>query len=422
MSYFLIYIHSPSKLPFHSNTTFDTMGFFTPSPTSGAEPKIGAVFSTLWIVGSLTAVLAVLISSLYIPCLRLSNPIFNPTVTAAILSLHAVLFGMSLWSLARVKITNPGYVARPNKLTASEVRAIEAGTLEYCPFTTQDLLSREFVFCEQNGNPKFCTTCKILRPTRSTHCDQLGRCVVKLDHFCPTLFSAVGVGNYKYFIQFVGWTLALVTYIQVVGFIAVAEIREVDAAAARSGFVALGTIASFVGDMFLLPLFGMHLKLVMNNIATREEIGPLLACTKPALTGKCLRWVENPRARKYVRCNLEYDFLEYDTIPPSDGKFVVVELDLTDCRPWGSDSVWENWSSVMGTTVWEWILPIAPTRMDMDGRRFWEFDFNERTKEELREKVKKSLAEMKSGHGSASCKYSEALTKPLKCYIPESVC
>jgi hypothetical protein len=182
----------------------------------------------------------------------------------------------------------------------------------------------------------------------------------------------------------------------------------------------LGTIASFVGDIFLLPLFGMHLKLVMNNVATREEIGPLLTCTKPTLTGKCLRWVENPRARKYVRCNLEYDFLEYDTVPPSDEKFVVVELDLTDCRPWGSDSDWENWSSVMGTKVWEWILPIAPTRNEIYGRKFWEFDFNERTKEELRQKVKKALAEMK-GDDSVSCKDS-VLTKPLKCHIPESVC
>ena len=398
------------------------MGFFTPSPTSGAEPKIGAVLSTVWIVASLTAVLAVLISSLYVPCLRLSYQVFNPAVTAAILSLHAILFVMSLWSLARVKATNPGYVPCPSKLTASEVRAIEADKLEYRPPTTNELLAREFVFCEKNGDLKYCPICRILKPARTSHCQELGRCVIKLDHFCPSLFSAIGVGNYKYFIQFVGWTLALVTYVQVVGFIAVGELRHLDAAVTRSGFIALGMVASFVADIFLLPLFGIHLKLVTNNVATRELIGPMVECSKPSWHGQSLRVSEDPPARQYVRCNLDCDFVKYDTVPLLDEKFVVVELDVTDCQPWGFDSVWENWSSVMGTKVWEWILPVAPTRTEVGGRKFWEFDFNEKTKDELREKVRNALAEMNGLEDSVDCKDSDVLPTPLKCHLRDPGC
>ena len=46
------------------------------------------------------------------------------------------------------------------------------------------------------------------KPGRAHHDSVTGRCVVKFDHYCPWVGNAVGAMNHKFFVLFVGYTMA----------------------------------------------------------------------------------------------------------------------------------------------------------------------------------------------------------------------
>jgi palmitoyltransferase len=47
-------------------------------------------------------------------------------------------------------------------------------------FYTKDIFT-----CEMDGKPRWCASCMNWKPDRSHHCTNSGRCVKKMDHFCP---------------------------------------------------------------------------------------------------------------------------------------------------------------------------------------------------------------------------------------------
>lgn len=49
----------------------------------------------------------------------------------------------------------------------------------------EEFYTKDVFVCEQDGRPKWCTECANWKPDRSHHCSDVGRCVRKMDHFCP---------------------------------------------------------------------------------------------------------------------------------------------------------------------------------------------------------------------------------------------
>jgi palmitoyltransferase ZDHHC9/14/18 len=46
---------------------------------------------------------------------------------------------------------------------------------------------------------KYCETCEIFRPPRTSHCDDCNNCVLKWDHHCIWLGTCIAKRNYHYF-------------------------------------------------------------------------------------------------------------------------------------------------------------------------------------------------------------------------------
>lgn len=94
--------------------------------------------------------------------------------------------------------------------------------------------TKDIFVCELDGKPRWCSTCMNWKPDRTHHCSSSGRCIKKMDHFCPWYIyfclyeiklanamhvrvgGPVGENNFKFFLQFTGYTAIYTLHILVV--------------------------------------------------------------------------------------------------------------------------------------------------------------------------------------------------------------
>ena len=363
------------------------MGFFKKSPTTGADSIASTIPATLYLWGSNALVTYVLFSTVYSLLGREYDQIFTSPTIMCLACLHCVLLILTSVSYLRTRFTNPGYIPRPHRFSKSEIRALEGekwgraleeGNMVIVAPDEHDLRIREFMVCEPNGVPMYCTTCRIFRPERTSHCAQKGRCVVKLDHYCPLLSSAIGIGNYKYYINCLSHSLLLIIYLFAMGITAVIKVGP-------NGWTI--TILTLSTHMFLFVsfVFWGHIYLILNNITTRDND------VYHQLSNYETQFPE--RQRLFVRCNVTTFWENYGLCAPMAEMAalppIVVELDLRS-KPW-TRSYWENWTGVMGEKWWRWFLPLSPK---LEKKIWWACEFNERTQNLLRTKGKEILQEI----------------------------
>lgn len=70
--------------------------------------------------------------------------------------------------------------------------------------------------CDYEGMPLWCDKCHNFKPDRTHHCKELGRCVRKMDHYCPWAGGIIAESTHKFFLQFVFFAALYTAYVWIV--------------------------------------------------------------------------------------------------------------------------------------------------------------------------------------------------------------
>ena len=145
------------------------------------------------------------------------NYLLNPSVTRlaprpgaviAVLAIHFVLLffvAITYFRILSTILQNPGYVECGPQFYEGDNEKGNRGLakLNGRPYTggiiagrpnpetespgLQEFYRKNVFICEGDGRPIWCSICMNWKVDRSHHCREVGRCVRKMDHYCPWL-------------------------------------------------------------------------------------------------------------------------------------------------------------------------------------------------------------------------------------------
>lgn len=214
-----------------------------------------------WYKGILTGSFITLIS-----CLIYAFPLnyYVTQETYAPIAIFTIFLPISIYYLCAVASHDPGYIPKQSSLFTTKAND---ALNEYITSPKPLIIQHKGTLLKM----KFCKTCMLFRPPRSSHCSICDLCVEEFDHHCPWIGNCVGKRNYVYFFKFLLSTnfLALTAFACCIAH--VSHYDNVGEEKSQIVSLILAVLLFFV-LFFVCGLFGFHLYLVFTGITTNEKI------------------------------------------------------------------------------------------------------------------------------------------------------
>ncbi|XP_051892098.1 palmitoyltransferase ZDHHC18a isoform X2 [Pristis pectinata] len=200
-------------------------------------------------------------------------PYLTENLTLAIPIIAGLLFVFVVSALLHTSFTDPGILPRatPDEAAHLEKQIDNSGGSSYRPPPR----TKEVVINGQTVKLKYCFSCKMFRPPRTSHCSLCDNCVERFDHHCPWVGNCVGKRNYRFFYMFL-LSLSFLT-----AFIFACVITHLTLRSQNIGLLntlqetpasALELVVCFFSVWSILGLSGFHTYLVASNLTTNEDI------------------------------------------------------------------------------------------------------------------------------------------------------
>jgi palmitoyltransferase len=139
-----------------------------------------------------------------------------------------------------------------------------------------------FYMGDETKRRRYCKMCNVWKPDRTHHCSICNRCILNMDHHCPWINNCVGFYNRKFFIQLLLYVFSSLIVIAIFSLLEVLSRFDTllhQPAAAHdtiyclsSGFIFLAYALSWLLICTLFNFLKFHLKLVLENYTTIENL------------------------------------------------------------------------------------------------------------------------------------------------------
>lgn len=293
----------------------------------------------------------------------------------------------------------------PERQSAFDRNAILLGTAKL-PSGAEAFYDRAIFVCDYQGLPIYCETCHCYKPDRSHHSSDVGRCVRRMDHFCPWVGGMVCETNHKWFIQFLVYAAFFSVFVLITNAYMLSDQQR------RIGDLnAHIIVATGIGGLFSLFSVGMAgntIHLAFQNITTVETLDRARRFCHLAVfvNARELEAIITARsARSSNDAPSPYETTITYPLQPAPPRTSTERNSTTDdrvsepsrtgpalpsssreprtfavLRTHSGDNPWDlgpfsNWKQIMGARFVDWFLPIKHSPMCRRDRSDFEYPF-----------------------------------------------
>ena len=177
------------------------------------------------------------------------------------MAFHCLFFAIIIFSIFKGGCTDPGII--PRQVGSN----IGFKSISYNVVINGSLMKL-----------KYCNTCSIFKPPRTSHCKVCDNCCQRFDHHCIWLGTCVGNRNYKYFFLLITFiTLDIIIEIIYSICIIVKTIKDKDGKKIKHRIFTISVLSgvSLYELLFLIFFVGklqiLHTRLVLQNFTFYED-------------------------------------------------------------------------------------------------------------------------------------------------------